>query len=53
MAITRISKVRVRYVQAAPEEAEQRRRALLELQAHSILKAARADAEGVRHGARG
>jgi len=45
MAVTSIRKIRVRYVRVPPEEAERRRRALLELQARSILKASRAGLE--------
>ena len=46
MAVTRVRKIRVRYVPAPPDEAERLRRLVLELQARSVLKAARADTEG-------
>ena|GEM_PF-5038995 len=42
MAVTRIRKVLVRFVSIPPEEAERRRRTLLELQVRSILNAHRA-----------
>ena len=42
MAITNIRKVRIRYVRVPPEDAERRRRALLDLQVRSILKASHA-----------
>ena len=42
MAVTRIRKVQVRFVEVSPEEAERRRRTLIELQVRSILNAHRA-----------
>lgn len=52
--ITRITKVSVRYVNPAADEAERRRRAVAELQARSVLLAAgiigSAEAESVEIG---
>ena len=45
MAVTRIRTVRVRFVKPPPEEAERRRRTLLQLQVQSILKAHQAAEE--------
>lgn len=42
MAVTRIREVHVRFVKLPPEEAERRRRTLLQLQVRSILNAHRA-----------
>ena len=42
VAVTRIRKVQVRFVEVPPEEAERRRRTLLQLQVRSILNAHRA-----------
>jgi len=42
VAVTRIRKVQVRFVEVSPEEAQRRRRTLVELQVRSILNAHRA-----------
>ena len=56
MAVTSIREVHVRFVKLPPEEAERRRRTLLELQVRSILNAHRAaqggDTEANRPGDR-
>ena len=48
LAVTPIRKVEVRFVRIPPEEAERRRRTLLELQVRSILNAHRAAQEEER-----